>query len=220
MTAIRHSILRSALGLGMFAVITAGTIAVTQVMTADRIQQQQRKAEASALFQIIPERMHDNNLLDAHFTLPPDPLLGIRQPARAWLARQDGEPVGVILPVVAQEGYSGDIRMLVGVAPDGSVLGVRVTSHRETPGLGDKIELKKSDWITRFEGKSLDNPEPENWAVKKDGGAFDQFTGATITPRAVVSAVRDSLRYFEEHRQALLAAQAPDPNPRAEEQAP
>lgn len=212
MTAIRHSILRSALGLGMFAVFTAGTIAVTQVMTEERIEQQQRKAEASALFEIIPERMHNNDLLSSTVTLQPDPLLGIRQAAQAWVARQDGEPVGVILPVVAHNGYSGDIRMLVGVAPDGELLGVRVTSHRETPGLGDKIELKKSDWITVFEGKSLDNPEPDNWAVKKDGGAFDQFTGATITPRAVVGAVKDALLYFEDHQQALLSGTTPDSN--------
>lgn len=209
MAAITHSILRSALGLGLFAVFTAGTIAVTQVMTEERIQEQIRKAEASALFEIIPERMHDNDLLSSTITLHPDPLLGIRQPAQAWLAREDDEPVGVILPVVAHNGYSGDIRMLVGVAPDGQVLGVRVTSHRETPGLGDKIELKKSDWITRFEGKSLANPERENWAVKKDGGAFDQFTGATITPRAVVGGVRDALLYFDDHQQALMAGSTP-----------
>jgi electron transport complex protein RnfG len=86
---------------------------------------------------------------------------------------------------------------------NGTVLGVRVTSHRETPGLGDKIETKKSDWIYSFEGRSLDNPEPEQWAVKKDGGEFDQFTGATITPRAVVNAVHDTLVYFEEHRQQI-----------------
>ncbi|MDX1635332.1 MAG: electron transport complex subunit RsxG [Marinobacter sp.] len=214
MAAITHSILRSALGLGLFAVFTAGTIAVTQVVTEERIEQQVRKAEAAALFEIIPEAMHDNDLLSSTLTLSPDPLLGIREPAQAWLAKQDDEPVGVILPVVAHNGYSGDIRLLVGVAPDGEVLGVRVTSHRETPGLGDKIELKKSDWITTFEGKSLGDPEPDNWAVKKDGGAFDQFTGATITPRAVVGAVRDALRYFEDNRQALLAGNTPDTAPR------
>lgn len=209
MTAIRQSILRSALGLGLFAVFTAGTIAVTQVLTEERIEQQVRKAEASALFEIIPEHRHDNDLLSSTMTLQPDPLLGIREPRQAWYATEDGEPAGVILPVVAQDGYSGDIRLLVGVAPDGQVLGVRVTSHKETPGLGDKIELKKSDWITTFEGKSLGDPEPENWAVRKDGGVFDQFTGATITPRAVVGAVRDALRYFDDHREALLAGSAP-----------
>lgn len=210
MAAITHSIARSALGLGLFAVITAGTIAVTQVVTEDRIREQVRKAEASALFEIIPERLHDNDLLSSTVTIPPDPLLGLREPGTAWVARQQDQAVGVILPVVARNGYSGDIRMLVGVAPDGELLGVRVTSHRETPGLGDKIELKKSDWITVFEGKSLDNPEPDNWAVKKDGGAFDQFTGATITPRAVVGAVKDALLYFEDHQQTLLAGKTPD----------
>ncbi|WP_404363473.1 electron transport complex subunit RsxG [Marinobacter sp.] len=210
MAAIGQSMRRSALGLAIFAVITAGPIAVTQVLTEERIVQQVRKAEAAALFEIIPESRHDNDLLSDTVPLQPEPLLGLRKPAQAWIAREDGKPVGIILPVVARNGYSGDIRLLVGVDTRGEILGVRVTSHRETPGLGDRIELRKSDWIKSFNGRSLGNPEREDWAVAKDNGVFDQFTGATITPRAVVQAVRDALIYFRENRQSLLDHRSTD----------
>ncbi|MEX0605164.1 electron transport complex subunit RsxG [Marinobacter sp.] len=201
MAAIRQSIARNAIGLGIFAVITAGVIAITQVVTAERIADQIRRAEAAALFEIIPEQQHDNDLLADTVELAPDPRLGNKEPVDAWVAREAGEPAGIIIPVVANDGYSGDIRLLVGVAPDGTVLGVRVTAHRETPGLGDKIELRKSDWVLSFNGRSLGDPEPNRWAVSKDGGVFDQFTGATITPRAVVKAVRQTLNYVRDHQQ-------------------
>ena len=109
-----------------------------------------------------------------------------------------------VLTAVAPEGYGGGIRLLVAINYDGTLAGVRVLSHHETPGLGDKIEAERSDWILQFEGLSLENPAPRNWRVKKDGGRFDQFTGATITPRAVVAAVYDALVYFEAHREALF----------------
>ncbi|HCE41269.1 MAG TPA: electron transport complex subunit RsxG, partial [Alcanivorax sp.] len=124
-------------------------------------------------------------------------------------ARRDGAPGGAVLEATAPDGYGGAINLIVGVDMDGRVLGVRaVPPHNETPGLGDKIERRKSDWILSFNGKSLDNPAPDGWAVKKDGGRFDSFTGATITPRAVVTAVHRALRYFNAHRDDLFAAPA------------
>ncbi|WP_166264931.1 electron transport complex subunit RsxG [Marinobacter caseinilyticus] len=203
--AIKRSIIRNALGLGLFAIITAGIIAVTQAVTAERIAEQTRKAEAAALFDIIPERQHDNDLLSDTVTLPPSPLLGTGDIGHGWVARQNDQPVGVILPVMAPDGYSGNIRLLVGIGHDTQVLGVRVTSHRETPGLGDKIELRKSSWVRTFDGRSLGDPAPEQWTVAKNGGAFDQFTGATITPRAVVKAVKKALIYFDNHQGTLLS---------------
>lgn len=101
-------------------------------------------------------------------------------------------------------GYSGEIQVLLGVDPEGRILGVRVIRHTETPGLGDKIELAKSDWVLAFNGRSLGDPPPERWAVKKDGGVFDQFTGATITPRATVKAVKEGLVLFAAHREEIL----------------
>lgn len=203
MAALAQSIRRNAIGLGLFAIITGGTIAVTQVMTAERIQEQAAQAEAKALFEIIPESQHDNNLLTDTVKLPPDNRLASGEPVTVWVARRDGRPTGLIMPVVAPDGYSGNIHLLVGMDLQGRILGVRVTSHRETPGLGDRIETKKSDWIHSFAGHSLGNPEPKRWNVKKNGGVFDQFTGATITPRAVVKAVQKSLIYFRQHRSEI-----------------
>lgn len=200
MAALAQSIRRNAIGLGLFAIITGGTIAVTQVMTAERIQEQAARAEAKALLEIIPENQHDNDLLADTVKLPADNRLNSGEPVTVWVARRDGQPTGLIMPVVAPDGYSGAIHLLVGMDLQGKVLGVRVTNHRETPGLGDRIETKKSDWVHSFTGHSLGNPEPRRWNVKKNGGVFDQFTGATITPRAVVKAVQKSLIYFRKHR--------------------
>lgn len=200
MAALAQSIRRNAIGLGMFAIITGGTIAVTQVMTAERIAEQAAQAEAKALFEIIPENRHDNDLLTDTVELPADERLTSGKPVTVWVARRDGRPTGLIMPVVAPDGYSGDIHLLVGVNLQGEILGVRVTSHRETPGLGDRIETKKSDWIHSFTGRSLGDPEQKRWNVKKNGGVFDQFTGATISPRAVVKAVQKSLIYFRKYR--------------------
>ncbi|WP_373184748.1 electron transport complex subunit RsxG [Halopseudomonas sp.] len=205
------SVFRNSIILGVFAMFTVGLIAVTQQGTAERIAEEKRRVQMSALTQILPEDQHDNELLNDTFTVNDRDLLNLPGPAEAYRGREDGEVVAVILPVVAPDGYSGRIDLLVGIHADGGVAGVRVTSHRETPGLGDKIELAKSDWILEFNGKSLSMPEPENWAVRKDGGAFDQFVGATITPRAVVQAVYRALQYFEENRAMLLELPQEEP---------
>jgi len=207
---------RSAIGLGLFAVITGGTIALTQAITEDRIKEQAARAEASALFEIIPEAAHDNDLLRDTVTLPASNRLPQPGPVQAWVARQDQKAVGFILPTVAPDGYSGSIRLLVGLNLQGEILGVRVTSHRETPGLGDRIETRKSDWIYSFDGKSLGNPPPREWNVKKNGGVFDQFTGATITPRAVVKAVQKTLVYFRENRDVILQRLTATPSPESQ----
>lgn len=206
MSAIARSIFRNAAGLGLFAVITGGTIALTHELTRDRIAAQAARAEASALFEIFPERSHDNNLLEDRVTLPAGKPPDKGEPVTARVARRNGEVIGLIVPTVAPDGYSGEIHLLVGLDLQGEILGVRVTSHRETPGLGDRIETRKSDWIHDFEGKSLGNPPPDQWNVKKNGGVFDQFTGATITPRAVTKAVQHTLTWFRQNRQAILSS--------------
>ena len=123
-----------------------------------------------------------------------------------YRARLQGQPVALVMTATAPDGYSGSIRLLVGIRADDTLSGVRVVAHRETPGLGDAIDEQRSDWIFGFDGKSLSDPEPARWAVKKDGGDFDQLTGATITPRAIVKAVKRSLRYYHANREALYAA--------------
>ncbi|MEL0169075.1 MAG: electron transport complex subunit RsxG [Pseudomonadaceae bacterium] len=203
-TSTRSSILRNSVILGLFAMATVGMIAVTQQGTAGRIDEAQRRVQLSALNEIIPHEQHDNDLLADSFSVDDRQYLNLTTPKDAFRARNDGAVSAVILPVVAPDGYSGRIDLLVGINADGSIAGVRSVSHRETPGLGDRIETAKSQWVLEFNGKSLSMPVPEQWAVKKDGGQFDQFTGATITPRAVVKAVYQALTYFDAHRASLL----------------
>ena len=124
--------------------------------------------------------------------------------AEVHVAKHKGEVVAFIIPSVASDGYSGDIKFIAGVNTDGSVAGVRVLAHKETPGLGDKVDLKKSDWILGFNGKSLNKPKAESWKVKKDGGEFDQFTGATITPRAVVRQLKEVLTLVNTQQAELI----------------
>src|SRR5690606_31438763 len=159
--------------------------------TKERIAQEVRIAQQRALYEIVPQSRIDNDLLMDTQAIPAEAwdLLGLPNGGEVYLARQDGEIVALIIPATAPDGYSGEIGMIVGVNRDGTIAGARVLSHKETPGLGDKVELSKSNWILGFDGRSLQNPQASQWKVKKDGGEFDQFTGATITPRAVVQQI-------------------------------
>ncbi|VXC09631.1 putative oxidoreductase [Pseudomonas sp. 8BK] len=203
---ISRSMLKNALVLGLFAIATVGLVAVLQQATAGRIANAEREAQVRALSEILPQGSYDNHLLDNSIQLH-DPLLGSKSPQTAYLALKDGKPSAVILRATAPDGYSGAIHLLIGIQADGRLAGVRVLGHKETPGLGDKIELAKSAWIRSFDGKSLSSPNEDGWAVKKDRGEFDQFAGATITPRAVVKAVHKALQYFDAHQEQLFAAQ-------------
>lgn len=200
----RHDISRRAGALGLIALLGAGLLAGTWALTRERIAAQEKQAEMQTLHQIIPAEAYDNDMHDDRFEVHAPARFKHPAPVVVWRARREGEPVGAILRVVAPGGYNGDIVLLVGVAPEGDVLGVRVLSHRETPGLGDPIERSKSDWILSFNGRSLGDPPAADWTVKRAGGAFDQFTGATITPRAVVHAVRRTLDWFAAHRELVF----------------
>ncbi|UTF60062.1 electron transport complex subunit RsxG [Gilvimarinus sp. DA14] len=212
------SISKNSLLLGLFALVTAGVLAVTNVGTRDRIADAQRAAAEKALYELVPASRVDNDLLTDTLPTPEAmlPALGLDSAEEIHRARNDGKVIAVIVPAVAPDGYSGDIRIIVGVNRDGSVAGVRALAHKETPGLGDKIDTAKSDWILGFNGKSLGEPPVEQWQVRKDGGVFDQFTGATITPRAVTGQVKRVLQQVAEHRTLLfeLPADAGDSNGR------
>lgn len=199
-----QSVSRNGLLLGLFAVLTTAIISGTYLGTRDMIKDNIRKAEEKALLQIVPQERHDNSMLDDTVMVDDSKLLGLRETKPAFIARQQGKPVAIILPSTAREGYTGDIDIIVGINVDGTIAGVRALQHRETPGLGDAVDYQKSTWVDGFIGKSLDDPQPEGWKVKKDGGVFDQFTGATITPRAVTKAVYQAQLYFQEHRSRLL----------------
>ncbi|TLM76602.1 electron transport complex subunit RsxG [Microbulbifer harenosus] len=206
---LKRSIGKNAAVLALFALVTAGTLAITQITTREPIERAIREASARALLEIIPLERHSNDLLVDTYPIPKQywAMLGLKQGGNINLARESSGVIdAVIIPTVAPDGYSGPIQMLVGVNRDGSIAGVRVTNHAETPGLGDKVEVKKSDWILSFNGKSLADPERDQWKVQKDGGAFDQFTGATITPRAVVKQVRKVLDFVAEHQQEIFTA--------------
>lgn len=201
---ITRSMLKNSLILGLFAVVIVGLVAAVHLATAERIEQAGREAKSRALGEILPAGSYDNQLLDS--TVPAfDPeLLGKPKPAPAYVATLHGEPSAVILQATAPDGYSGAIELLVAVQADGRLAGVRVIKHSETPGLGDKIELARDPWIRGFEGRALGDPDDAGWTVRKDGGQFDQFAGATITPRAVSHAVHRALQYFDKHRDELL----------------
>jgi len=191
--------------LGIFALITATLLSFTYEGTKERIAEAKREVAKRALLEIIPLTRHDNDVLGDTVKIPIEYLsiLGIKN-GEINLARNKDDLIAVIVPTVAPDGYSGKIQMMVGINVNGTIAGVRVISHNETPGLGDKIDLKKNDWILDFNGKSLENPKPKYWKVKKDKGNFDQLTGATITPRAVVTQVLKTLQYFEKDKARLL----------------
>ena len=198
-----QSALRAAIGLGLFAILTAGLVALVQTNTSERIAEQEKKARLAALYALVPESLRNNDLLADSYVLS---YQGVER--EVFLAKKDARATSLIFPWTAPDGYTAPIELLIAVGVDGELVGVRVLTHKETPGLGDKIELSKSDWILSFNEKSLSNTDTEAWNVKKDGGEFDQLTGATITPRAIVSAVYDALTFFETHQDQLLS-QAP-----------
>ncbi len=202
---MRYAITKNAVILSLFAISTAAALAITNELTIGKVECNKQAALMASLNEVMPHDRHDNDLLADRITVS-DPLLG-RNGHHIYRARQDGEPNGAVLEATAPDGYGGNIALIVGVDMQGKVQGVRVVPpHNETPGLGDKIETKKSDWIYGFNGLSLGNPANAGWAVKKDGGQFDSFTGATITPRAVVGAVHRALQYFDANQTAVFEA--------------
>jgi len=187
------------------AVVAAAIMSGSYEISAERILENQRERLLQALDEVLGSETYDNDLMrDRIFVTDPD-LLGSPDPVEVYLASRDGLPVAAIFASVAPRGFNGAIELLIGISATGTVSGVRVTDHRETPGLGDRIEIDKSSWITSFDGRSLSAPPATEWSVTKDGGQFDAFTSATVTPRAVVRAVRDTLIYFQQNEEALFS---------------
>lgn len=187
--------------LGAVALLTSGALAWAAAATKDAIAAAEAKDLRDSLAEVLPKGFADNDFLN-------DTLLIDRNgaPVTIYRARQGGAVKGAVFKV-AERGYAGDIQVLMAVDSQGATLGVRVVKHVETPGLGDKIEARKSPWIEDFAGKAIGTPAADKWAVKKDGGVFDQFAGATITPRAVVKAVKGGLEFFGAHKQEILGGQ-------------
>ena len=201
---IHKQVLTTASLLVIFAIIGSGIVGLTYEGTYEKIKRNEQLVLLRKLNTILSPSEYDNDLLADQIELDEDSLLGTHGPSKAYLAYSNNMPVAIVLSPVAPNGYSGPINMLVGIYHDGTIAGVRVVKHRETPGLGDAIESQRSDWVLGFDDRSLDNPTSKKWKVKRDGGEFDQFTGATITPRAVVKAVHSALLYFQQHQKSLF----------------
>lgn len=185
--------------LGVIALVASAVLASADHSTRAPIAAAEARDLQNSLAQVLPAQFMDNDLLNDVLALQRDD----GSTVKIYRARKAGQVVGAVFQV-AERGYAAEIQLLMAVDRDGKVLGVRVLKHSETPGLGDKIEIAKGQWIDSFRDKSLSNPEPARWGVKKDGGVFDQFAGATITPRAVVKAVKGGLDFFTAHRQAIV----------------
>lgn len=181
--------------LTLFAVVGSGLLSFTFEGTKDQIAENERNALLKRLREVVSEDRYNNDPISDTLQIQ-SPKLGSDAPLTVYRARANGQPVAAIFTTIAPDGYNGEIKLLVAVNVDGSLSGVRVVTHKETPGLGDGIEAHKSDWVLAFAGRSLQNPSDNQWAVKKDGGVFDQLTGATITPRAIVNAVKRTLEFF------------------------
>lgn len=193
--------LRTAVVLAVFAALTTGAVALVHEHSAARIAANDAQARRRQVAEILPEQAHDNVPHEDRITVTDELLGGVEQPV--YRARRAGEPVASVIQVIAHDGYNGSIVLLVGIDVQGNVLAVRALQHRETPGLGDAIEMSKDDWIASFDGASLAAPRGA-WAVRRDGGEFDQLTGATVTSRAVVGAVHDALLYFDLHSHSIF----------------
>ncbi len=191
----------------LFAASGAALVGLTFIQTEDDIRHNEKLTLLRKLNNIIPAESYDNDLLADTITITPDSLLATRGETLAYRARNNEQNVAVVFSSIAPSGYNGPIHLLVGVKSDGTLAGVRVVKHRETPGLGDVVSITHSDWILGFDDKSLSNPNEKDWKVKRDGGIFDQFTGATITPRAVVKAVHNALIYFDQNQDTLFSKQ-------------
>lgn len=203
---VKDTLAKNGIMLSAFAIVTTALIALTFYSTAERIALQQKQKLLSILNEVVPHSLHDNALYADCTSIASESLGDDARPHLVYRARLDGAPSALAIETTAPDGYSGNIKIVIGVDTTMTVLGVRVLDHRETPGLGDKIELAISDWITSFSGKSFSLESLAVWQVKKDGGEFDQFTGATITPRAVVGAVKNALLYASSNQKLLFSA--------------
>ncbi len=189
---------RTLLTLAAIGLAAAIVLSGVHRLTEERIQHQVERQALAALTQIVDPRSYDNELIRDRFSAW---IGGLENPSTIYRARRGSEPVAMLADVTTRHGYSGDIRLLVGIEPDGTLIGVRVLAHRETPGLGDQIELRRSDWIRQFKGKSLGRPPQADWAPDRRGGAFDTLSSATITSAAVIDAVEQVLEWHAANRE-------------------
>ena len=195
---------KPALTLAIIAAVLTALVLLVASFTRDRIASNEQAWIRQRLDALVPPATHDNDLLADSIAVTAPDLLGSSQPVRIYRARRGGAPVAAVLRPIAPDGYRGPIELLVAIGQDGRLIGVQVIRHQETPGLGDAFESRDVHWLDRFRGRSLTDPPTQRWTVRRDGGDFDAFTGATITPRAIVKAVRNSLEYYQRNSQRIF----------------
>lgn len=201
-----NSVVKSGITLAVIAGLCTALVALTYTATAERIEVNEQAWLERSLQPALSGLFFDSGVTESMMTIPPPHDLPGSEAAIVYRVYAEDAPVAALFVVSARDGYAGPIRVLVGVDVGGAVTGVHVLEHRETPGLGDRVESGKSDWVQQFDGRSLIDPSPSGWAIKRDGGRFDQLTGASVTPRAIVKAIRDTLLYFEAHREEVFIA--------------
>ncbi len=190
------------------ALLLAAFVAMMDNATRERTRRNEQAWLQERLDALVPPDSHDNDLLTDRIQVISPDILGVTQPVWIYRARRNGTPVAIVMHTVAPDGYHGPIELLVAIAQDGTLLGVQVVRHQETAGLGDQFENRRTDWLDAFRGKSLADPPQQRWRVRPDGGDFDAFTGATMTPRAIVKATRRALEYQASQRDRIFAADA------------
>ncbi len=201
-----NSVVKSGITLAVIAGLCTALVALTYTATAARIEANEQAWLERSLQPALSGLFFDSGVTESMMTIPPPHDLPGSEAAIVYRVYAEDTPVAALFVVSARDGYAGPIRILVGIDVGGAVTGVHVLEHRETPGLGDRVESGKSDWVHQFDGRSLVDPSPSGWAIKRDGGQFDQLTGASVTPRAIVKAIRDTLLYFEAHREEVFIA--------------
>jgi electron transport complex protein RnfG len=195
--------LKSATLLTVFVIIGIIFLLITKLITNPAIEKAKVEEMKIAFNQVLSSNEYDNSPFEDQKIITDIQAFKTPQPIVIYRARKNKQPVALIIETIAPDGYSGNIKIMVAIKNDNRVSGVRILEHKETPGLGDKIEIRKDDWVTKFNGMSVRDDNLAKWRVKKDGGQFDQFTGATITPRAVVKAVKNTILYVTEHKKEL-----------------
>ena len=190
----------------IFSLVASAALSISYFLTKTPIEESDARAKRMFLNQVVPSNLYDNNLVKDTISVEPNPLIGNKKNIDIYRAKKNNQVIAVIIETIAPDGYSGEIKTLVGVDQKDKILGVRVITHKETPGLGDYIEVDKSHWIKNFNLKSLDEMGEKEWAVKKDGGDFDYVSGATITYRAVIKSTYKSLLYVKENKKRLFAS--------------
>ena len=190
----------------IFSLLASTALSISYFVTKTPIEESDAKAKRTFLNQVIPSNLYDNNLVKDTISVEPSPLIGNKKNIDVYRAKKNNQVIAVIIETIAPDGYSGEIKTLVGIDQEDKILGVRVIIHKETPGLGDYIEIEKSQWIKNFDLKSLGKMTEKEWAVKKDDGSFDYVSGATITSRAVIKSTYKSLLYVKENKKRLFAS--------------